>query len=93
LGFGVSGGQLYVAAERGVERRHDERSARHVWGNVCEPGLSADRLDLAVGGARIELSPVVASQDRADGPFPDGQVKGRRAAAVTGCGSTAKPPS
>jgi hypothetical protein len=31
---------------------------------VVEPGVSADGLDPAVGGARVEPSPVVAAQDR-----------------------------
>jgi hypothetical protein len=71
----VTGGQLHVAQrDAGVEGGHDECGTQHVWVNVFEPGLCADRLDPAVGGAWIEPSPVVASQDRAGGLFPDGQA-------------------
>jgi hypothetical protein len=73
----VTGGQLHVAQrDTGVKGGHDERGAQHVGVNVFEPGLSADRLDPAVGGAGIEPSPIVASQDRAGGPLPNREVEG-----------------
>ena len=76
-GVGVAGGELHVTQRNtGIERRHDERSTKHVGVDVTEACAFADRSDPPVRGTPVESGAVTTRQDWSITPFTDGQVNG-----------------